>query len=319
MKRIICFGGGNGVPKLMAELKKYSLKICGVNSMVDNGGSAGQLRRDFDVLPPGDIRRHILALSEAPKWKKFLFEFRFGKEEFEIGHKGHNFANVFFAGLEVFFRDYKKVLKIVYEFMEVKKNCKALPATLDKVQLMAELENGQIIEGEAEIDVPKKHNPNLKIKRLFLNKKAKIFSETKKEILKADLIVIGPGDLYSSLIPCFLIKGTKEAIKKSGAKKIFVANLMTKLGETNGFSLLDFTKEIERYLKEKLDLVIFNNFFPQKKEIENYKKKHPELLEMVKIPKNLPKEKFIGKNLLLKGKIEHDFKKLAKIIVKILH
>ena len=122
IKKIVCLGGGNVVPKLLLEpLKKYPVKITGVTSMVDNGGSAGQLREDFNVLPPGDIRRHFIALSNAPQWKKDLFKFRFGREEFEGGHKGHNFANVFIGGLEYILKDYRKVLKIVHDFMELKK------------------------------------------------------------------------------------------------------------------------------------------------------------------------------------------------------
>ena len=113
-KNILCFGGGSVVPKLIIEpLKKHPFRITGVTSMVDSGGSTGQLRRDFNVLPPGDIRRHVLALSQAPKWKKELWQFRFGGEDFGSGHKGHNFANAFIAGLECSLKDYRKVLDVV--------------------------------------------------------------------------------------------------------------------------------------------------------------------------------------------------------------
>ncbi len=319
-KKIVCFGGGNTVPQLlMSEFKKYPVEITGVTSMVDNGGSAGQLREDFNILPSGDIRRHILALSDAPEWKKKLWKFRFGREKFPGGHKGHNFANVFIGGLEYFLQDYQKALKIVHDFMEVKKQYRALPATIDKVQLIAELENGQIVEGEDEIDVPKKHNPKLKIKKVFLKPKGKIFPETKKAIIKADLITLGPGDLYSSTIPCLLSKGTKEAIKKSRAKKVFICNAMTKLGETNNFSALDFTKEIEKYLGCPLDFVIYNTEIPDPKRVKDYKRKEPLILDLVKIDPSInsgqDKKKFIGKDLLTSsGSIVHDSKKLAKII-----
>jgi len=322
LKKVVCFGGGNAVPKLMAELKKYPIRIVGVTSMVDNGGSSGQLRRDFNVLPPGDIRRHILALSDAPKWKKELWNFRFGHEEFEGGHKGHSFGNVFIAGLEYVLKDYRKVLKIVHEFMEVR-NHKALPATIDKVQLMAELENGEIIEGEDEIDVPKFHNPNLRIKRVFLKPEAKIFPETKKEILEANLITFGPGDLYSSIIPCLLPKGMKEALKKSKAKKVLIVNPMTKLGETNNFSVLDFVNEVEKYVGCSLDYVIYNTKIPDRKRVEEYRKEEPSLLDLVKINPELKshiyKKKFIGRNILIKsGPIVYDFRKIAKILIKLI-
>lgn len=317
--KVVCFGGGSALPRLMAELKKYLFQITAISSMADDGGSSGQLRRDFNVLPPGDIARQVLALSSAPKWKKELFQFRFGQEEFpDVGHKGHRLANAFIAGLEYILKDYQKVLKIVGNFMELGIH-QALPATIDKVWLRAELENGEIIEGENEIDVPKKHNPNLKIKKLFLKPKAKIFPQTKKAILKANLMIIGPGDLYSSLLPCFLPEGMKEAIKKSKAKKVFICNLMTKSGETNNFSVLDFVKEVEKYIKCPLNFVIYNNFILEKKRVEKYQKEHPEMLDLVKINKELAKEKFISKNLLLKeGPIEHDFQRVAKIIVNLL-
>ena len=319
IKKIVCFGGGNVVPKLLIiELKKYPVEISGVTSMVDNGGSAGQLREDFNVLPPGDIRRHFIALSDAPQWKKDLFKFRFGREEFKGGHKGHNFANVFIGGLEYILKDYRKVLKIVHDFMELKKEYQALPATIDKVQLIAELENGKIIEGEDEIDVPQKHNPKLKIKKVYLKPKGKIFPETKKAIIEADLITLGPGDLYSSTIPCLLPQGMKEAFKKSRAKKVFICNAMTKLGGTNNFSVLDFTNEVEKYMGCSLDFIIYNTEIPDKKRIKEYKKEEPLILDPVKIDENLNKRKFIGKNLLTEsGPVIYNPKKVVKVLLNL--
>jgi len=135
--------------------------------MADSGGSGGYFRQKFGVLPPSDIRRHILALSNAPAWKKNLWQFRFGEEIFEDGHRGHVFANAFMAGLETAFKDYNKVIEYVNNFMEIGENA-ALPATIQPANLFAKLENGQIISGESEIDVPKSHNANLKIKQVFL-------------------------------------------------------------------------------------------------------------------------------------------------------
>ena len=317
-KKIVCFGGGNVVPKLLLEsLKNYPVRIIGVTSMVDNGGSTGQLRKDFNVLPPGDIRRHISALSDAPEWKKQLWKLRFGHEQFKGGHKGHNFANVFISGLEYVLKDYKKALKIVHDFMEIKEH-QALPATINKTQLIAELENGKIIEGEDEIDVPKKHNPRLKIKKVFLKSKAKIFSETRKEIIKADLITLGPGDLYSSTICCLLPEGMKKAMQKSKAKKVLIVNPMTKLDETNDFSVLDFANEVEKYLGCALDFVLYNTEILGKKRIEEYKKEEPLILDLVKIDKNLDKDKFIGRNFLVKsGPMIYNKQKIVKILLEL--
>ena len=319
-RNIVCFGGGNAIPKLLLDpLKKYNMKITGITSMVDNGGSTGQLRRDFNILPPGDIRRHILALSDAPKWKKDFFGFRFGREEFDGGHKGHNFANAFIGGLEYILKDYKKVLEITHDFMEVKKENQALPATINKkVQLIAELENGKFIEGEDEIDVPQKHNPNLKIKKVFLKPKVKAFPPAIEAIIKADLITIGPGDLYSSAICCLLPAGMRKAFKETKAKKVLIVNSMTKLGETNNFSVLDFADEVEKYIDCPLDFVIYNTKIPSKKRIEKYKKEEPLILDLVKIDKNLDEKKFIGKNLLEKnGPIIYNSNKLVKLIMSL--
>ena len=325
-RRIVCFGGGNAMPKAVLEvLKNYPLKITSVSSMFDSGGSSGQLRKEFNVLPPGDIRRHILALSEAPNWKKDLWKWRFNSfgdvevkpQPSQARHQGHNFGNVFLAGLEYILKDYQKALKLAHDFMEVKKH-RALPITIDKTHLVAELEDGTIIKGEDEIDVPKKHNPNLRIKKLFLKPNSKIFPETKKAILNADLITIGPGDIYSSIIPCFLPEGVKEALKKSEAKKIFICPAITKLGETKDFSVFDFTNEVEKYLDFTLDYVIYNTEIPVQKRLKEYKRKEKLFLNLVKIDENLDKKKFIGKNLLVKsGPIIYDPEKVVKIILNL--
>lgn len=297
--KIVCFGGGNVVPSLMLEplKKKKNILITGITSMVDSGGATGQLRSDFGILPPGDIRRHILALSSAPKWKKDLWQFRFGREEFEGGHKGHNFANIFIAGLEYVLKDYGKVIETTHDFMEVE-NHKALPSTIGNVQLVAELENGEIIRGEDEIDVPKKHDPNLKIKRIFLEPKAEIFPGARKAILEADVITLGPGDFYSSVLCCLLPEGMKAALGKTKAKKVLIVGLFTKLGETNNFSVSDFANETERYMGCPLDFVVYNSGNPDEKIVQEYMKKNPLISGFVKADERLDKNKFIGADLL---------------------
>ena len=316
-KRFVCFGGGSAMPKVVLEpLRKYSSDITSITSMVDNGGSTGQLREDFGILPPGDIRRHILALSKAPQWKKDLLSFRFGREVFDGGHKGHNFANVFMAGLEHITKDYEKVLDIIHEFMEVEG--KALPATIQNTQLLAILENGEIVKGEDEIDIPKTHNPSIRIKNIYLDPEVDAYGRSLEAVSKADVVIIGPGDLYSSSLPCFLMKGMKEEIAKSKAKKIFVCNIMTKLGETNEFSVSDFSNEVEKYLGCELDHVIYNSKIPSEQRIMEYKKKEPTTLNLVKINGDLDENKYIGRDILAdKGPLHHDAEKLIKMIIDI--
>lgn len=317
-KKIVCFGGGNALPKVvLTELKRYSVEITSVTSMTESGGSTGQLRKDLNILPPGDISRHLVALSKAPRWKKGLFYSRFGREKFPGGHIGHRFGTIFIAGLEYLLKDFEKALQFTHEFLEVKKH-QALPATLRKTHIWATLENNQTIKGEDEIDVPKRHNPKLRIKKVFLRPKAEAYSPVLRAIKKADLIVIGPGDLYSSLIPCLLPKGIRETIRKSKTKKAFICNIMTKLGETNGFSVLDFANRIEKYMGCPLDFVLYNTRIPDKKRIKEYKKEEPLILDLVKIDKKLDRKKFIGKNLLTKsGQIVHDSNKVVKILLKL--
>ncbi len=314
VKKIVCFGGGNAITKVVLEpLKKYPVSIVSVTSMTDNGGSTGQLREDFGVLPPGDIRRHILALSEAPEWKKKLWTFRFGHDVFPAGHKGHNFANAFIAGLELSLKDYEKVLDIVHEFMEVKG--RALPATTGRVQLCAELENGAIIEGESEIDVPTKHDPAIKIKRVFIKPESGAYPAAIAAIKNADALIIGPGDLYSSSIPCFLAEGMREAVRKTNAKKILVCNIMTKRGETDGFSVRGFADEVQKYIGCELDSVIYNTEMPSNARIAENRKIDPLVIEPVKIDGGLDSKKFIGRNIMAgKGPIVHDAEKLGKLI-----
>jgi len=317
-KRIVCFGGGSAMSKtVLTGLKKYPVKLSAVSSMLDSGGSSAQFRVDFKTLPAGDIRRHLIALSSAPSWKKDLFALRVGREIFDGGHKGHSFGNIFVSGLEHIFQDFEEAMEVAHEFLEVKDH-KALPATIEQSHIYAILENGEVIFGEDEIDVPQRHNPELKIKKLLLTKKIKAYSPVLDAISKADVIVIGPGDLYSSLLPCFLSDGITEALQKTEAKKIFVCNTMTKLGETNSFSILDFTNKIEKYIECPLDFVVYNKEISLKERIDEHKKNALGILEPVEIDKELDDKKFIGSNILIKdGPIFHDPDILAKLIMSL--
>jgi uncharacterized cofD-like protein len=310
--KVVCFGGGGALPQtVLVGLKNYPVDLVSVTSMVDDGGSTGRLRKEFKVLPPGDVRRQFLALAQAPTALVDLFSLRFTQGELA----GHNFGNLFIAGLELLYQDWNKVLAEISKILNLKG--KVLPATLDQTHLYAKLENGEIIKGETNIDLPK-HDPNLKIKKVFLRPKAKAYPPVLAEIKKANLIVIGPGDLFSSLIPCFLPRGIAEALSQSRAKKILICPAMTKLGETNHFSVLDFTLEVEKYLGSSLDYVIYNSFIPSQERIKSYQKEHPQFLGMVKINQNLPGKKYIGKNLLIKsGPIIYQPDKIAKILIKL--
>ncbi len=315
IKKIVVIGGGSGIPPLIRVFRKLSQNVCGITSMVDSGGSTGKLRRDYKVLAPGDIRRIIASLSDHIQGVEMM-NYRFKGGELD----GHNLGNILIAALEKMggFRNGKEEIEQI-----LGAKGKALPATLENCNVYAQLENGQILKGESEIDIPLR-NPFLKIKKVWLEPPVKTSLEVKKAIMEADAIVIGPGDLYSSLIPNFLIRGIPEAIQKSKAKKIYICNAMTKLGETIGLDVSDFTEKIENYLgKHVLDYVIYNQRIPTKERILEYQKEEPFVFDYVKFDrKKLAKKnpKVIGADLLTtpKGPIVHDFDVLAKIILSLI-
>jgi uncharacterized cofD-like protein len=314
-KRFVCLGGGNAMPKaVLLELKKKPVFISAICAMLDSGGSAGRLRKDYDISSPGDIRRAFLALANTSPVIESLFNFRFETGEL----KGHNFANLFITALELSVNDYKKSVKEIRKTLNIKESHEVLPSTLDKAHLYAKLENGKIIKGETNIDIPK-HDGNLRIKKVFLKPKAKAYPRSLEAVKKADYIIIGPGDLYSSLAQIILTDKMAETILKSKAKKIYICNLINKFGETNNYSVMDFSLEIENLLKGELDFVIYNNKKIDSKRTKEYRNKNKELMEQVHFDKNLSKNKFIGRDVITSsGDVVHDSKKVIKTIFEII-
>jgi len=313
---IVCFGGGSLVPNLLLANLKSDFRVIGVTSMVDNGGSTGQLRRDFGVLPPGDIVRHMIALSDAPEWKKKFFAFRFGQEVFDGGHKGHRFANAFLAGLEWATGDFGKALEEAEIFLEIKDN-RALPATINKITVYAELEDGTVAKGEDEIDVPKEHDPNKKIVRIYLDNPAVAYPPAIEEIKNAKVITFGPGDFYSSVAPCLLPEGMAQAVRDSGAKKILICNTVQKLGETQEFTVEKFAQEIEKYIGGPLNYVIYQTPAISDDMIAQIQQDSPEIIGAVKPAGELDANKFIGADVLAEGKFAYDPQKVKNIILKL--
>lgn len=312
-KKIICLGGGTAMPRVvLSELKKTKHKIAVISAVLDSGGSAGKLREDYHTVSFGDIRRSFLELVDWPKEIKEYFKYRFEKGCLD----GHVLANIMLSALYLKDKSYRNFFEKINELLPERH--RILPATITNSHLHVLLENGEEIIKESNIDVPK-HNSDLKIKKIFLVPEAEACPITLRNLENADVIIIGPGDLYSSLLQILLIKGMSEAIINSRAKKIFICNLMTKKGESNNYNVLDFTKEIERYLGGSLDYVIYNNYFPDERIVSAYKANHPELIEMVKIKEDLDKKKFIGSNLLEKnGILDHNPIKLYKEIIKLI-
>ncbi len=315
MKKVVVIGGGTGVFVVLSGLKNFPIELSAIVTMADNGGSSGILREEFGVLPPGDIRRALVALSSSSPLLARLFRYRFPKGK---GLKGHSFGNLFLSAMEQITGNFTRGVEEASLLLGVKG--KVIPVTLGKTHLNARLEDGTIIKGETNIDIPQ-YDGNIKIDDVFLRPQAKANPIAKKAIREADAIVIGPGDLYTSLIPNFLVKGIKEEIRKSKAKKIYISNIMTKYGETTGFSASNFLKVLENYLgKNVIDYVIINTAKPQGKYLAKYKKEKAEPVKYNrKLLQSRKKPKFIFARLLRKGNfLRHDPHKLAKKIIKII-
>ena len=311
-KKIVVIGGGKGIFNVLSGLKKYPVHLSAIVSTTDNGGSSGILRKELGVLPPGDVRRALLALADSKKTILDLFNFRFSEGKLS----GHNFGNLFISALEKITGSLEKSIEITGNTLGVKGE--VIPVTLQKTDLFAVLETGRIIKGETDIDIPK-HNPCLKIKRVYLKPRIKANEKAVRAIKKADLIVIGPGDLYTSLIPNLLVEGIPQAVRKSRAKKVYICSLMTKPGETNGFKSSEFVEKMERYLgKDVLNFVVLNDKKPLPARIRKYEKKGAEFVQPDKNNFQGKKLKIISADFLeTQGLIQHRADKLAETLIKL--
>ncbi|HLD28143.1 MAG TPA: gluconeogenesis factor YvcK family protein [Patescibacteria group bacterium] len=318
MRKITVIGGGTGTYTLLKGLKYYDVDLTAIVTTADSGGSSGQLRDEFGVLPPGDLRRCLVALSEkrGDVWRQ-IFEYRFNGEQ-----EKNNLGNLIITALVKLTGDLPRAIDVVSDLLEV--NGRVLPATLDNVHLCAKLEDGQIVVGESNIDIPK-HNSKLKIREVYLEPQAHAYKDATKAIMNSDLVIMGPGDLYTSIIPNLLVEGIPQALKATSAKVYYVCNVMTKHGETSGFTAKDFILEIQKYSGHVLDGVICNSKEPSPELAEIYSQEQSYFVRpnVQGDSKKVIKEDLIEENpeAYEKGKkrplIRHDSKKLAKIIVTI--
>ena len=308
-KNIVCIGGGNAMPKIVLRgLKDKNVNLTVVSAVLDSGGSSGKLRKEYDIISPGDIRRAFIELCKFDKNTKEILDFRFPKGELSE----HNLGNLIFVALYLKEKKYSGIFQRMNSLLIG--NHKILPSTISKSDLVAILDNGEKIVGEENIDVPK-HNPNLKIEKLLLDPPVGACPQTARRIKKADMVIIGPGDIFSSLMQVLLVDGMREALKNSKAKKVYIVNTMTKNGESNNFTVKDFVWEIENCLGFELDYVLFNN---KKMDTEEYKKDNPQFLDLVDFSSVPQNKKYIGADLLKEGnQIVHDPDKVSKLILKI--
>jgi uncharacterized cofD-like protein len=237
---------------LIFGLKEYTSNITAIVTVADSGGSSGRLREEFNIVAPGDVRNCLVALADAPALMGELFQFRFSQDS---QLRGHNFGNLFLTAMvQLTNGDFERAVKETSRVLAIRG--KVVPSTVSNVHLVAEYMDGTKTEGEAKIP-----NPNLKVKRLWLtDQDAHPTKDALKSIEEADVIILGPGSLYTSVIPNLIIKGMSEAIAKSRAFKIYVCNVMTQHGETDGYTASDHVKAIiEHANKDILDACLINN------------------------------------------------------------
>lgn len=310
-KKVVRIGGGSGGYTLLRGLKEFPLDITAVFTSFDSGGSAGVLREEFGILPPGDVRRGLLALADEKQAAilRELFEYRF-KSGGTL--HDHSFGNLFLLALISIYGGEVEGIRKASELLNIKG--RVLPVSLDHAHVHATLEDGTEIVGETNIDIPK-HDGNLRIKGVFLDSSAKIYAETDAAIREADLIVIGPGDLYSSLIPTLCVSGMKEALKASKGKTVAVCNLMTKWGETHGFKCSDMIQELLHYSGlKKFDYVICNTGTVSKKVLAEYEKEKKYPMVCDRALSEYAEKVITGDFFSKADNARHDSGKIAKII-----
>jgi len=253
--KIVAVGGGTGLSMLLRGIKNITNNITAVVTVGDDGGSSGRLREEMGVLPPGDIRNCIAALADDEDLVTKLFQYRFKTGE---GLEGHSFGNLFLTALCSITGDMVRAVKESSNVLSIRG--RVLPATLDDMKLAAELEDGRIIRGESNIP-----EAGGRIKRLFTEpSNCKALDDVIAAIRDAEIIILGPGSLYTSVIPNLLVSEISDEIAKSTAKKIYVCNIMTQPGETDGYSVCDHVSAIIKHSKHKniVDAVLVNDSMP---------------------------------------------------------
>src|SRR5574344_205161 len=309
--KIVAIGGGTGLSMLLRGIKKITNNITAVVTVGDDGGSSGRLREEMGVLPPGDIRNCIAALADDEDLVTKLFQYRFKAGE---GLKGHSFGNLFLTALCSITGDMVRAVKESSNVLCIRG--RVLPSTLDNMKLAAEMEDGRIIHGESTIP-----ESGGKIKRLFTEPaECKALPEVIEAIKDADLIIMGPGSLYTSVIPNLLIKEIAEAVSKAKAKKIYVCNIMTQKGETDNYSVASHVNALIKHAGNKkiLDAVLVNRTVPN--DISpNYAKvgSYPVVLDMENLaPTGV---KLVSGNLLEEeesknGLVRHSYHRVARAV-----
>ncbi len=308
--KVVVIGGGTGLSVLLKGLKNYTSHLTAVVTVSDDGGSSGRLRAEMGVLPPGDIRNCLVALAETETLMDKVFQHRF---DHEGSLNGHNLGNLLLVALTEIAGDFVSAIQEVSKILKVRG--RVLPATLEHVALGARMKDGMLIYGETSI-----RNYGGEIESLFLvPDKCLPVPDALEAIMEADIIVLGPGSLYSSIIPNLLVEGIGSALARSKARKVYVSNIMTEHGETDSFTAADHLQVIMRYLPESaVEYIIVNNGVIDEGILKRYRGE-----QAVPVLSNRPEMEAIGIKLIEADLVSdsdlawHDSEKLAQVIMNL--
>lgn len=317
--KIVAIGGGTGLSVLLRGLKKHTPNITAIVTVADDGGGSGVLREDLGMLPPGDIRNCLLALANTEPTMEKILQYRFK----EGSLKGQNFGNLFIAVMNEIYGSFELAIKEMSNVLAI--TGQVLPMTLQDVKLYARLKNGHIVQGESSI--PRKCiELNSSIESVFIKpKKVQPLKETIEAIKASDCIILGPGSLYTSIIPNLLVHEILKEIEQSSAVKIYIANTMTQPGETDNYSVLDHVNAIKNNTsKNIIDYVIANTEDVPKYALERYINdgSRPVIISDEEEEKLLNQNIVVIKDNLIdikKDYIRHDNNRLSDIIMKLIN
>lgn len=316
LKKVVVVGGGTGNFVVLKGLKKYPLDLTAIVSMADDGGSTGILRDELGVLPPGDVRQCLVALSNSSRMMRSLMNYRF--ENGGLG--GHSFGNLLLSALEKVTGSFEKAVEEAGKILYIKG--KVIPVTTNQVRLKMVLNNRKVLEGEKDIYLSQEIDQGYKT--IYLEPYPKVNPRVIEEIGNADLVVVGPGGLHTSLIPNLLVEGVCDAICNSDARKIFVVNLMNRKGQTTGYKTSHYLNEIVRFLgKDIFDHILINVKKPPKSLIDAYASEGDLVENDLEDDRVIFADMLGGlgqiskRDLLKRNLIRHDSRKLAEELIKI--
>jgi len=317
--KVLTIGGGSGQYALLSGLRDIkNMEITAVASMTDNGGSTGRLREELGVLPPGDILKCAIALSPLREAaKKMMLKTLSGERRL----KGHKAGNMLITMLSRYTGSFPAAIRTLSEILEV--SGRVLPVTINNATLVAELVDGNRIYGESAIDIPQSGQRE-QIKDLFLvphhNGSISAYPPVIDAITDSDFVLIGPGDLFTSIIASLIVPGIKEAIQGTKARIFYILNIMTKYGETHNFKGIDFVQRVEMYLGRQVDGIICNNKKPKNELLKKYLAEKSEFVEIEQLENGTKNQSIYSDDLLdvSVGSVRHDSKKLASFIQSII-